>query len=137
MISREVRGLERALDALSMRFQAQSSNIANINTPRYQRQDVAFEDALSMAIQSEEGGATPELQDPIANLVTVRADGDMLEQFQPTIGTARDQAMRLDGNGISLEAEMSQVVQTTQKYNVVASQIATQYRTFKFVADAK
>lgn len=138
MISREVRGLERALDALSARFTAEAGNIANINTPHYARQDVNFEDALSSALDSEGGGNPPEAQDPVEALVGPSQNtNDMLEMFQPTVTTDKQSAMRLDGNGTSLEYEMSQVVKTAQKYNTVASQIATQYRTFKFITDQK
>lgn len=139
MISREVRGLERAMDALSARFSAQANNIANVNTPHYVRQDVHFEDALKMAIDSEPSAGAQVAQDPLGAFIgspDANSD-DMLELFQPTVSAAKGGAQRIDGNGTSLEYEMSQLVQTTQKYNTIASQIATQYRTFKYITDQK
>lgn len=128
LISREVRGLERALDALSTRFTAEANNIANINTPHYARQTVNFEEALGMAIDSEsrEMGQAPG-----------ESASDMLELFSPTVTSDKSKPMRVDGNGTSLELEMSTLVQTGQKYNAVATQLATQYRTFKYITDQK
>lgn len=139
MISREVRGLERAMDALSARFSTQANNIANINTPNYVRQDVNFEEALATAIDSEPSAGAVVAQDPLGAMFASpgRNPDDLLEMFNPTTTATKGSAMRLDGNGTSLEYEMSLLVQTTQKFNAVATQIATQYRTFKFIADAK
>ncbi|MNU07813.1 flagellar basal body rod protein FlgB [compost metagenome] len=61
----------------------------------------------------------------------------MLETFNPSITIAKGQGMRRDGNGVSLEHEMSQMVQSVEKYNTLATQIATQYRTFKYITDQK
>lgn len=139
MISREVRGLERAMDGLSARFTTQANNIANLNTPNYVRQDVKFEEALAMAIDSEPTAGAEVAQDPLGALFgsPQQSPNDLLELFNPTATPMKGGAMRLDGNGTSLENEMSVMVQTAQKYNAVATQIATQYRTFKFIADAK
>jgi len=139
VISREVRGLERAMDALSARFSVQANNVANLNTPGYVRQDVHFEDALAMAIDSEPSAGAEVAQDPMGAILGPASQNtdDLLEMFQPTASLAKGNAQRIDGNGTSIEYEMSQLVQTTQKYNTVATQIATQYRTFKYITDQK
>lgn len=139
MISREVRGLERAMDALSARYTAEANNVANVNTPGYVRQDVNFEDALSQAIDSEPSAGQSEASSPMDTLFSPKeaSSDDMLELFQPTVTKQANRPMRVDGNGISIEAEMSEVVKTAQKYNTIATQLATQYRTFKYITDAK
>ena len=128
MISREVRGLERAMDALSARFSADATNIANINTPHYAPERVNFEQTLADAIDAVPHGD---------GLAPVSAANDPLEAFQPTISVDPSHPMRIDGNGVSLEAEMSDLMKTAEKYNVLATQIAAQYRNFQFIADAK
>ena len=42
--------LDKAADAAWMRNEVISNNIANVNTPNYKRQDVAFEGELSRAL---------------------------------------------------------------------------------------
>jgi flagellar basal-body rod protein FlgB len=127
------------MDGLAVRFAAQANNIANINTPNYARQDVKFEDALVSAIDSEPSPGVSEAQDPFGNLFgsAARPTDDLLESFSPSITVAEGRGMRRDGNGVSLEHEMSQMVQAVEKYNTLATQIATQYRTFKYITDQK
>lgn len=100
--------VERTLDALALRMQTLSNNIANANTPGHVRQDVAFEDALREAYD-----ATPKhaAWDP------GRAPTP-LEAFLPKhVPTPLPQ--RLDGNTSSVELEMSQMVETAMAYNVM------------------
>ena len=47
-----VRILDKAADASWLRNQAISNNIANVDTPGYKRQDVAFESVLQKALGS-------------------------------------------------------------------------------------
>jgi flagellar basal-body rod protein FlgB len=138
LISRELRGLERAMDGLSARFGAESANIANINTPGYARQDVNFEDALGVAVDSEPSANNPEGQNAVEAWTGAnQSTDDMLELFQPSVTVTKNRPLRRDGNSTSLEFDMSQIVKTTQKYNAVATQIASQYRTFKYITDQK
>ena len=48
--------LEQALDGLSSRQAAISSNLANIDTPGYQAQTVDFETALQREVQAATAG---------------------------------------------------------------------------------
>ena len=73
-------GLERALSGSSLRQQAIAQNIANVNTPGYQRQDVDFQTALHQAWNDGEStvsSVTPEIQnDPTS---VMRADGSSVD----------------------------------------------------------
>lgn len=51
--------LRRAMDAYTMRMQAQASNIANLDTPGYKRLSVSFEDQLQDAIHNVPGVRKP------------------------------------------------------------------------------
>ena len=55
--------LSLALDAAGMRQQAIAQNIANANTPAYQRLGVSFESRLAAARDSEGRPALPSLAD--------------------------------------------------------------------------
>jgi flagellar basal-body rod protein FlgB len=44
--------LRRAMQAYTWRLQAGAGNVANLETPGYQRSSVAFEDELRVALQS-------------------------------------------------------------------------------------
>lgn len=101
--------VERALDSLAERIEVQSGNVANVNTPGYTRQVVNFEDALAEAYE-----ASPRYL-PDTELGQSPAE---LQLFQPR-READPKAQRLDGNGVSPETEMSELVQATIAFNAL------------------
>ena len=147
MFGMDLKAMERALDGLSTRFTAQSNNVANINTPNYQRQVVSFEDSLRSILDTAktEAGNDP-FQNPSASGFSAMdgffgqssADADaMLQMWSPTVGTVSNKSHRRDGNGTSIETEMADVVKTVQRFNTVTTVLASEYRTLKFVIDQK
>jgi flagellar basal-body rod protein FlgB len=74
--------LERAMAGAGLRQQALAANIANANTPGYQRQDVDFHSALQSAMgASDPSGAIQSTAFSITQDagVTVRADGSGID----------------------------------------------------------
>lgn len=72
-------GLEKAISGADLRQTAVSENMANVNTPGYQRADVDFHGALRSAMATGRNPETVELgvtRDPSR---VVRADGSGLD----------------------------------------------------------
>lgn len=88
--------LSLALDAAGMRQQAIAHNIANANTPGYQRVSVSFESRLAALSDSTGKMATPSL----ASL------GDYRPNFEYAASTDT-------GSGIALDQEMAQLSANT------------------------
>jgi flagellar basal-body rod protein FlgB len=88
--------LESALDGLAMRQRAIANNIANVNTPGYQAQRVAFEDALAASVRNGDG----------------RAAATTASSLEPT---------RLDGSNVNMDTETLSNIDTVLRY-----QFATQ-----------
>jgi flagellar basal-body rod protein FlgB len=77
--------LQRAIDGTSLRQTALANNLANADTPGYQRQDVDFHSALQSALQSG----------------SVQA----VSAVKPTIQTDTTAAVRYDGSNIDVDKE--------------------------------
>jgi flagellar basal-body rod protein FlgB len=129
----KLRSVERAMDGLSSRFQAASTNLANIHTPGYQRQVVDFERELADAVAAAETGINPEnpIDGPIPD------NSRRLEIWHPSRHVIENKMHRIDGNGVNLETEMATVTQTALDYNMMATYVASEYRPLKFVIDAR
>lgn len=87
---------KKSLDAVALRQEAIASNIANLETPGYQRVDVspAFESDLQRAIAS--------------------GDSNQIASLQPTISvdtTAVPESR--DGNTVNLESELAEMNQNS------------------------
>jgi flagellar basal-body rod protein FlgB len=111
-----IQGLSLALDESSLRQQAISSNIANINTPGYQRMDVSssFENAFQSALSDLGNGGT------VGTMPTA------------SITTAADQGpARPDGNTVQLENEMVGLAQNSAKYEFASEMISNSFHGMK------
>ena len=114
-----IQSLRLTMDDAALRQQAISSNIANVNTPGYQRIDVtstfqnAYTDALNRLGQGE----------------TVNLD-DMPEQKIAT--SAVQGPARPDGNTVQIEQEMVGMAQNSARYEFAAQMLASNYHGMKY-----
>lgn len=72
--------LTRLMDAAEIRQRVLSHNLANVNTPGYERLDVAFEELLSRHVAA--GGPAGELPTPqviVEQGLPARADGNTVD----------------------------------------------------------
>ncbi len=112
--------VEKALDGLALRMNTAASNLANVNTPGYVRQDVTFEDALAEAY--EQSPKNLPAFDP--------GYTSPLQTFQPKV-ERQPGVQRVDGNGITPEVEMNRMVESAIAYNALVRQ--TGFSTLKTV----
>jgi flagellar basal-body rod protein FlgB len=93
-------GLERAISGAGMRQATLAGNIANANTPGYQRRDVDFHTTLSAAMDAGSGA--------------VRAVA-----FNPE--TVRSGAMRADGNSVDIDVESATMASNALEYQALVT----------------
>ena len=115
--------LDKAADASWMRQEAISNNIANVNTPGYKRQDVAFEDSLQEAISNSRYRSTDE---KVANL----SKADLrIRSYTDSSGFS----YRLDGNNVDIDTENAALARTQLKYNALVDSINHEFSMIKAV----
>ncbi|TVS19863.1 MAG: flagellar basal body rod protein FlgB [Planctomycetaceae bacterium] len=100
--------LSRLMDLTSLRHEAISQNIANVNTPGYQRRDVSFEATLNQKL----GG------------------GEVRDEGKLAISTASQGGPpRADGSNVDIDHEMTQLSKNSLVHQtatqLLASRIAT------------
>lgn len=115
--------LDKAADASWMRQEAISNNIANVNTPGYKRQDVAFEDSLQEAISNSRYRSTDE---NVANL----SKADLrIRSYTDSSGFS----YRLDGNNVDIDTENAALARNQLKYNALVDSINHEFSMIKAV----
>jgi flagellar basal-body rod protein FlgB len=97
-------GLERALSGSSLRQEAIASNIANVNTPGYRRQDVDFQSALQAAWTQ---------------------GSDAVAQTTPAISVDRTSVVRADGSSVDIETEAAAQAKNGLQYEAVSQVLKT------------
>lgn len=95
--------LEAALRGSSLRQTLLTDNLANVNTPGYQRKDVDFHAELASAMES----------------------GETLDavSFSPTTEDAR--VVRADGSGIDADQESAELAKNALEYQALVSVAGT------------
>ena len=125
--------LQSALDYASTRQGALADNIANINTPGYQRKDASFASVLAAADPSGEsaGGALSLERDDPGQLDFA---GDPASG-KVSIETDSGGAMRVDGNNVDLDIEMGRLAKNQIYYQGLAELVGNQFAGLRFVIE--
>lgn len=116
----EIEKLRMGMDASSLRSQTIANNIANNDTPGYNRQSVAFEDYYRAALEQDGEGFV---------MKRTRAKHMQGEtQVTPRIVTAIDEdtTMRMDENNVDIEKEMTDLATNTIYYYSLQSKVASE-----------
>ncbi|WP_110460497.1 flagellar basal body rod protein FlgB [Ruminiclostridium sufflavum] len=107
--------MEKALDVAQARNDTISQNIANVDTPDYKRKDVAFEQYFADSLNK--GNINEEV-----------------DKFQPAvIEDNSDSSMRIDGNNVDIDSEMSYLAKNTIRYNALVQLINGNFSKIKNV----
>lgn len=119
--------LEKALDASWARNSAISDNIANVDTPGYKRKDVNFEDYFKSALNKQKiAGLVAEPKRATINGTSDDSDSDSNVEFS-TQTDYSDTTMRLDGNNVDIDKEMTELAKNQILYNAYASLLNKDY----------
>ena len=92
--------LARMMDVQLLRSQVHRVNLANVNTPGYTAQAVAFEDAFRQALVRDGAGAALAVD--------------------PVIVQPRSTMAKLDGNDVSTDRETVELAKAQMLYNAFA-----------------
>jgi flagellar basal-body rod protein FlgB len=93
-------GLERAMAGAGMRQATLAGNVANANTPGYQRRDVDFHTALNAAMD---------------------AGSSAVERVAFSPETVRGGAVRADGNSVDIDVESATMARNALDYEALVS----------------
>ena len=115
--------LNRAADAAWQRNEAISNNIANVDTPGYKRQDVAFESVLQQALGNNRYQS---MDDKVANVNLSRLRGRAYVDYA-------NYSYRLDGNNVDIENENVMLAENQLKYQGLISSINQEFSNLQTV----
>ena len=115
-------GLSQALDLRAKRQELLAGNLANVDTPGYQPVDMAFEAALTQALDT--GGRAPRLAGTDPKHMRAQAQAP---QADDTVVLRPDVVDSLDGNGVDLDQEVARFVDNATRYRATAEVIRRRY----------
>jgi flagellar basal-body rod protein FlgB len=121
-----IQAARAALSGLSRRQEAVAGNVANIDTVGYQRRSVNFEDALASRLSASSG--VMRTSDP-RHISRAGATGNT----QSSIETRDVVSTRNDRNNVSIDEEMSLMVETQLRYQALTQTLGRRIGTLRTV----
>lgn len=112
---------ERALNLTSLRQRVLTHNLANVNTPGYQRRDVSFEDHLARHTESLARHTEPSLPMKTTDPRHITSKPSI---EPPTRIVVQNPPMRIDGNSVDPDREMAALAENELRY-IVLTRIAS------------
>ena len=119
--------IEKDMEGVAKRFNATSRNLANVNTPGYERRNVSFEDELKDVIYSGR-----KLSMTVTNQGHIPSRPRSVADVTPSEIKIKDEAYRLDGNNVDPEREMAVLAEASMMYGAMsrfAARKLANYRT--------
>jgi len=115
-----------ALSGLTRRQESISGNVANIDTPGYQRRSVSFESSL----QAELGTGTQQLRTSDPRHLT-KAGGTLADKG--SVDARSVVSTRNDNNNVSIDEEMTLMVETQIRYQALTQSVGRRIGTLRTV----
>jgi len=119
--------LQAALDAAALRLRVTAHNLANVNTPGFQRRRVLFEEFLRDATVAP-GGLRPARTHPRHLPSPAGAPWP-----RPAVMVEAAETMRNDGNNVDVEREMASLAQVSLQYAALTRAVAARYARLRTV----
>jgi len=109
--------IEAGIRAESTRQKVIANNIANLETPGYRRIDVRFEQLLEKALDS-----------------TGKVD---LSDIEPELYQPMKSPMKSNGNDVSLEAEVGEMVKNSLRYKALVRLLSKKLKQIELAIDVR
>ncbi len=137
--------MKKALDGLSARHEAISSNLANVDTPGYKPVKVEFEDKLRRALHQEEVKKMETTGLKVNHLLIADGVMDLRTTDQRHLGAKAvklsevhinayqddDLIFRTDDNGVDVDTAMTDLAKNSMQYEAVATLQAKHFMLMK------
>ena len=117
--------LKQSLDAASLRQTTIASNLANVETPNYQRKEVVFESELQKALDSKE------IPGMVTNPKHIEIGKRDIQNVQPKVIVDKTRTKVSGVNNVDVDQEMSGLAKNQLYYAFSAKLVSIQFNRIK------
>jgi len=114
--------LKKGVEGTNLRHTAISNNIANVDTPNYQRATVSFEDQLKRILRGE---GIKGIRNHPAHFII--GGPEEIPLIRPRADIDNETRFRSDKNNINIDQEMADLAKNTQKNQEFTELLSRQY----------
>jgi flagellar basal-body rod protein FlgB len=123
--------LTKSLDASMLRAKAIANNIANVNTPGYQRVEVTFEDELRKALDKGK------LQGKMTDDKHLELGKSNISSLTPKVKKPVDPTLPSGVNNVDIDMEMAKLAENQMLFNFSAKFLRNKFTKLNAAIQAK
>lgn len=124
--------LEHTLSASSLRQAVIANNIANVDTPRFKRSEVRFEELLQQSMNGLPSKVVGRRTDPRHLYI-----GRSSKEVNPQITVDQNSVMNNNLNNVDIDLEMSVMAKNQLRYNTLIQQVSHEIKLTKTALEAR
>jgi flagellar basal-body rod protein FlgB len=118
--------LEKGLDVTWLKMEVISQNVANVDTPGYDRKHVEFDEAFAKALRGNHGIVTRVTHDRHFRI----PETDPM-RVKPVVINNTHYVMRMDDNNVDIDKEMVDMAKNTIQYNALVQKMSKEFQRLK------
>jgi flagellar basal-body rod protein FlgB len=115
--------LNKGLDAASVRNRVIADNIANVDTPKFKRREVIFEENIKKVL--EKNNINVKLRTTDSRHMQIKEKGT---QIEPEIRTLKDLSYRNDENNVDIDVETAKMAKNKIYYDALGQSMSNEIR---------
>lgn len=118
--------LNKSMDAASLRNEVIAHNIANVNTPKFKRSEVLFEDKMKKILTGNVSQDQLSCTNP--RHMQINQAGLSLKEYQPDIKQLNDLSYRNDENNVDIDVENANLTKNKIYYDSVSQSMSNEIK---------
>jgi len=115
--------LNKGLDAASVRNKVIADNIANVDTPKFKRHEVIFEENIKKVL--EKNNINGKLRTSDSRHMQIKEKDT---QIEPEIRTLKDLSYRNDENNVDIDVETAKMAKNKIYYDALGQSMSNEIR---------
>lgn len=117
--------INKAMDASSLKNDVIANNIANVDTPKFKRSEVIFEEKIKKVLDNQTNYAKLNLTN---NRHIQINETENYQDIQPEIRNMEDLSYRNDQNNVDVDVEMAKMTKNKIYYDSVSQSMSNEIR---------
>jgi len=118
--------LEKGLDVTWLKLEVSAQNIANVDTPGYDRKHVEFDSAFAKALKGSHSITTR-----VTRERHFRVPETDPMRVKPVVISNNHYVMRMDDNNVDIDKEMVDMAKNTIQYNALVQKVSKDFARLK------
>lgn len=122
--------LNKAMDNASLRNDVIANNIANVDTPKFKRSEVVFEENMKKLLAGNNDTDSGKLNVTNERHIQIKSgnEGKSIEDFQPEIRVLKELSFRNDENNVDIDTEMAKFTKNKINYDALGQSMSNEIK---------